>query len=332
MANSRNDKYREQFKRISKIKIDTGLNQKEKANLYYDYVKKLVDMKLTSGMSDYFPRVVQKVDVDEVNKITSLYFSPNQVEQIQVEVQLENEFQNSRVKAFKEQQDNKREAEQIKEYQDIAKLGITPKEINPFSEEGKSYLRSQASNHKHGLRGYIADKVKANEEDNQMKFEESLELMTDRYINKSRNRSIIEGVLPTMDIEERYRELTPQIVKELNEMLKDNPYVNDEDIEGLAHKTSKKVLIEAMKDSTKPRKKALSKNEYFEGGKVKQYSKTSKVVKGVGAGLDTSKILSSSTKKTRKKRADTRGYSGTSVQGEKDKKTVRELRKVFEKS
>ena len=302
MANSRNDKYREKFNKISKLKIDTGLNQKEKDNLYLQYVKKLVDMKTTSGINDNFPRVVQKVDADEVQRINDLFFSQNPVEKIQVEVQLENEFQNREIERVKEDQAKSKEANEIKEYQDIANLGLTPQEMNPFSEEGKSYVRSQASNHKHGLRGYIKDKVKANEEDKQMKFEESLELMTDRYINKSRNLDKIEGVLPTMDIKERYRELTPQIIKELNEMLKDNPYVDDREIEGLAHKTSKKVLIESMKDSTKPRKKGLSKNEYFEGGKVKQYTKTRKIGKGAGAGadIDTKNIVASAEKKKRK--------------------------------
>ena len=88
MASSDSNKYRSKFNSISKMKIDI---------LYDKYVGKVVSMKNLSKFGDDFPDRVHKILPEELDKHNKLYFSPDPVEDTQLQIELENGFRNKEI-------------------------------------------------------------------------------------------------------------------------------------------------------------------------------------------------------------------------------------------
>jgi hypothetical protein len=103
MASSDSSKYKSRFNTISKMKIDNGETQRDKDILYDKYVEKVVAMKSLTRFGDVFPNRVHKVLPEELAKYNSLYFTPDPIDDTNLQIELENEFRNKEIEDRMEQ-------------------------------------------------------------------------------------------------------------------------------------------------------------------------------------------------------------------------------------
>ena len=154
----------ENFKAITNFNVSIGLSEEEKKQLNLEYTRKNLIQKRYAGSGLDFPKRIPKYNEDKVLKLTDRYFKTD-TDDIQLEEELQRDFINSKNRDLMERKLALEEQKKIKEIKDLNDAGIVlPEGVNYFSEEGRAYIRSEASKHPKGFNEYIKDKVKAKEE------------------------------------------------------------------------------------------------------------------------------------------------------------------------
>jgi len=282
MATSNLIKNRAKFSKISKLKLDIGYTRDEKRNLYLKYLQQSVSMRNLAGSGNDFPSRVHKILPEELQKYQELYFKQEPINDIQLQVEMENTFTNSRIKKMEEDLDKRKELEKIKEVEEFSKLGFNA-DVNPFSEEGKAYMRSEASSHKNGMRGFIADRLKSTEEKKQEQFKQQLQTISNNAVNRLRNMDKIELGYNEFDLQKRYGGLAESIKKEVLKASESNPYISKQQVKDLTRKLAKNILLEAVnKKGGRQRTQGLDSNERFIEGAIVKDKKKGKGKKGKG--------------------------------------------------
>ena len=164
----------ENFKAITKFNVSIGLSEEEKKQLNLEYTRKNIILKRYAGSGLDFPKRIPKYNEDKVLEISDRYFKTDE-DDIQLEAELQRDFINSKNKDALERKLALEEQKKIKEIKDLNDAGIVlPDGINYFSEEGRAYIRSEASKHPNGFNEYIKDKVKAKEEQRLIDMEKTI--------------------------------------------------------------------------------------------------------------------------------------------------------------
>ena len=174
----------ENFKAITNFNISLGLSEKEKEELHLKYVRKNLLIKRYAGSGGDFPKQIPKYNEDKVIDITNRYFTTD-LEDIQLEAELQRDFINSKNKDLLERKLALEEKKKITEIKELNDAGIVlPEGVNYFSEEGRAYIRSEASRHPKGFNEYIKDKVKAKEDQRIIEDEKRIATALDTFIRK----------------------------------------------------------------------------------------------------------------------------------------------------
>jgi len=174
----------ENFKAITNFNISLGLSEKEKEALHLEYVRKNLLIKRYAGSGGDFPKRIPKYNADKVIDITNRYFTTD-LEDIQLEEELQRDFINSKNKDLLERKLALEEKKKITEIKELNDAGIVlPEGVNYFSEEGRAYIRSEASKHPKGFNEYIKDKIKAKEDQRIIEDEKRIARALDTFIKK----------------------------------------------------------------------------------------------------------------------------------------------------
>ena len=285
MASSDSNKYRSRFNSISKMKIDNGETQRDKDLLYDKYLEKVVAMKNLTKFGDVFPDRVHKILPEELDKYNSLYFTPDPIDDTNLQIELENEFRNKEIEDRKEQLKISKELQKVKEIQQIADSGLglsLGEDINPFSDEGKAYLQSQAVNYPSGFRGLVEDSRKAEEEVKQGLVMAEIERIAEDTFNKFIN------IDPTYDNSLFTKLVHQEIRNKVNDVFKNNPKFKADKMEKVAKNIEKQVLkARGLLVSTRKRR-----SDFGTRRKVDAVDNTTTIIFGgadadFGAGADT---------------------------------------------
>jgi hypothetical protein len=162
------------FKAITNFNISLGLSEKERDNIALEYKRKNLITKRFAGSGADFPKRIPKYNEDKVVDISNRYFTPD-LDDIKLEAELQRDFINTRNKDLMERKLALEEQKKIKEIKELNDAGIVlPEGINYFSEEGRAYIRSEASKHPKGFNEYIKDRIKAKEEKKIIDMEEKM--------------------------------------------------------------------------------------------------------------------------------------------------------------
>jgi hypothetical protein len=239
MVSSDSNKQRCKLNSISKMKIDNGETQRDKELLYDKYVEKVVAMKNLSRFGDVFPDRVHKILPEELNKYNNLYFTPDPIDDTNLQIELENQFRNKEIEDKKEQLKISKELQKVKEIQEIADSGLglsLGEDINPFSDEGKAYLQSEAVKYPSGFRGLVEDSRKAEEEVKQGLVMAEIERIAEDTFNKFIN------IDPTYDNSLFTKLVHQEIRNKVNDVFKNNPKFKADKMEKVAKNIEKQVL------------------------------------------------------------------------------------------
>lgn len=173
----------ENFNAITNFNISLGLSEKEKEALHLEYVRKNLLIKRYAGSGGDFPKQIPKYNADKVIDITNRYFTTD-LEDIQLEAELQRDFINSKNKDLLERKLALEEKKKITEIKELNDAGIVlPEGVNYFSEEGRAYIRSEASKHPKGFNEYIKDKVKAKEDQRIIEMERKIAISIGKALN-----------------------------------------------------------------------------------------------------------------------------------------------------
>ena len=208
----------ENFKAITNFNVSIGLSEEEKKQLNLEYTRKNLIQKRYAGSGLDFPKRIPKYNEDKVLKLTDRYFKTD-TDDIQLEEELQRDFINSKNRDLMERKLALEEQKKIKEIKDLNDAGIVlPEGVNYFSEEGRAYIRSEASKHPKGFNEYIKDKVKAKEEqrliNDELRMAEILDKFIEKMINEDNDPSYInQRVSKVIDelFEENIANLEPNI-------------------------------------------------------------------------------------------------------------------------
>lgn len=249
MAYSNLEKNRSKFKTSSKFKLDMGETQKDKTELFNKYTKMGVMMKSVGGLGDDFPSRVHRIIPEELQKYNKMYFTPDPVEAIQLEVELENSFRNKEIEERIELQRRQKEQEKVKEFQDITETGLNvPEDVNPFSPEGQAYLRSEASQYEGGYEELIKDGKKAREQKNRDMLFQKMDDIATRTINQQTNLLRTEKIFNQEEMKRRYGKLYEEIQRDVVKEIGAVSFLREEDIRNITNAISKRVFLENLPD------------------------------------------------------------------------------------
>lgn len=172
------------FKSITNFSISLGLTEKEREKLNLEYKRKNVMMKRFAGSGLDFPKRIPKYNEDKVIDITNRYFTTD-VDDIQFETELQNDFINTKNKDALQRKLALEEKKKITEIKELNDAGIVlPEGVSYFSEEGRAYIRSEASKHPNGFNEYINDRIKAKETKRIINEEQRIARVLDQFIRK----------------------------------------------------------------------------------------------------------------------------------------------------
>jgi hypothetical protein len=175
------------FKAITNFNISLGLSEKERDNIALEYKRKNIITKRFAGSGADFPKRLPKYNEDKVIDISNRYFTPD-LDDIQLEQELQRDFINSKNKDALQRKLALEEQKKIKEIKELNDAGIVlPEGVNYFSEEGRAYIRSEASKHPNGFNEYINDKIKAKETEKIINEEKRIATVLDAFIKKMIN-------------------------------------------------------------------------------------------------------------------------------------------------
>jgi hypothetical protein len=172
------------FKAITNFNISLGLSEKERDNIALEYTRKNLLKKRYAGSGGDFPKLIPKYNEDKVLDISNKYFTTD-TDDIQFEEELLRDFMNSKNRDLMERKLALEEQKKIKEIKELNDAGIVlPEGVNYFSEEGRAYIRSEASKHPNGFNEYINDRIKAKEQQKIINEEQRIAGILDQFIKK----------------------------------------------------------------------------------------------------------------------------------------------------
>ena len=208
----------ENFKAITKFNVSLGLSEEEKKQLNLEYTRKNLIQKRYAGSGLDFPKRIPKYNEDKVLEISDRYFKTDE-DDIQLEAELQRDFINSKNRDLMERKLALEEQKKIKEIKDLNDAGIVlPEGVNYFSEEGRAFIRSEASKHPKGFNEYIKDKVKAKEEQRLIDMENTIAKNIARAIGGILNltdpteinnaiKDIVDGEIDPLSINDQQKAL-----------------------------------------------------------------------------------------------------------------------------
>ena len=163
-------------------------------------------------------------------------FTADPVEDTNLQIELENEFRNKEVEDRKEQLKVSKELQKVKEIQEIADSDLSlPNDVNPFSDEGKACLNSQAVNYKGGFRALVQDSRMAKEDLKQGEVMACLEQIAEDALEKFRD-------IDPNDTDMFMKLAQKEIREKVNDVFKKNPKLDAKKMDKIVKNIQKQVL------------------------------------------------------------------------------------------